>query len=295
MAYYTGSAVSFADLQAAVATACQAHGWLWQDGILSKGRAFVKLSVATTTGATGLLIEGGTGRSGLNLLNPSGAKPRLGRPGTSSFFSDISWPAQYHIHVGESPDEVYVVLNTGISDFYWLAWGLSAVPLPGTGLWLAGSAAVANVGTYGLSMSHDYGNSNENYLAPALFWATQRNSSANNRSCLVQVNASGDWAVYTGAGVATLAPLLNRQPNTWNSEAVLLPAREWEVVAQNKLRLLVDCAHARILRIHNFVPGDVILLGEDRWRVYPFFRKDASTPNGGNNHTGTFGWALREG
>lgn len=67
MAYYTGAANNFGDLQTALLTACTANGWTLADGILSKGLAFVRPYISSTltiTEGPGLLIEGGTGKSG---------------------------------------------------------------------------------------------------------------------------------------------------------------------------------------------------------------------------------------
>lgn len=293
MAYYTGSVNSFAELLTALQNACTANGWVLSSGILSKGRAFVKPSVSAV--ALGLQIEGGTGQSGASLINPSPQAPRLGAPGPySNYYGAVTWPSTYHIHVGINPDEVYVVLNTNVTDFYWLAFGLSTVPMLGTGLWMAASAPKNNTGSQGGIIINEAGanSANSYYFAPSLFWNIYA-PWAGSEGCAIQRDASGAWPLYTPVGAASLAPLVNRYELTWNKAAVLLPAREYEAVAENKRRLLIDAAHARIVRLGSLEPGQILQLGAEKWRIYPFYRKNTTAPNGANNHTGTFGMALR--
>lgn len=300
MAYYSGSASSLNDLLNAVVAACTANGWTWADGILSKGAIFIKPTVSTVA-PVGLLLQGGTGKNVATLLNPSPGAVRLGPAGTgTTIYGAITWPAQYHIHVNADPDECYVVLNTNISDFYWAAFGKSTIPLSGTGLWMTANAPQTTTGNTGISISETSGTNTSGYWCPAAFWAAMgTNLSATARAAFVQSAAGGTWPIYQSDGVKTLDPLMARQPNSWNGEAVMLPIREWMVGPENKRQLLLDTAHARYVRLHNLEPFQVITLGADRWRVYPFYRKNASSPGGtsgsGGNHTGTFGWALREG
>lgn len=293
MAYYTGSATSFDDLLNALVAACTAEGWAWGNGILSKGTAYVRptaMNAASGNVAAGLRIEGGTGQSGATLLNPSVVLARCGAPGPYGFWGVVTWPAHYHIHVNESPDEVYLVLNTNVSDFYWLCFGLSTVPLPGTGLWIAGNAPQNNAGLYGV----DRYNNSAYYASSSLFTANNADTNAVYRVAAVQAGAAGAWPNYRPTGGYVLDNLLNRQAIQWDGAAVLLPMRELEQVESNKRQLLIDAAHARSLRVHALEPGQRITLGTDHWRVYPFYRRNASVPAGGQNHTGTYGWALRE-
>ncbi len=44
MAYYNGSAATFADLKTAIENACVANGWALSNGILSKNGVFFNLS-----------------------------------------------------------------------------------------------------------------------------------------------------------------------------------------------------------------------------------------------------------
>ena len=64
---------------------------------------------------------------------------------------------------------------------------------------------------------------------------------------------------------------------------------------ENKVRLVLEVRNARYMRIGNNDPEQVITLGPDRWKVFPFLRKNASVPDGGSviDHSGTFGWAIR--
>ena len=65
MAYVNGSAASWGDLLSALVSACTDEGWAWNDGILSKGTAFVKLwvrSPETFSEGEGILLQGGTGQ-----------------------------------------------------------------------------------------------------------------------------------------------------------------------------------------------------------------------------------------
>jgi len=51
-------------------------------------------------------------------------------------------------------------------------------------------------------------------------------------------------------------------------------------------------AHIRYVVIANLQPEDIITLGSDRWRVYPFFRKGAAFAPAGQD-TGYLGMAIR--
>ena len=294
MAYYTGSINSYDELLTALVNACTAHGWVWANGILSKGRAFVKPSVAASNGI-GLRIEGGTGQSGASLLNPSPQAARLGQP-SATFWPAVTWPAQYHLHLGASPDEVYVVLNTNVTDYYWLAFGLSTVPMAGTGLWMAASSPRLDGSAGGAMFSETTGGQSLYYGCPCLFWSNAAYD-ANANPMAIQSAANGVWPLHTPVGINSLSPLVQRYELAWNKSAVLLPAREYIAVAEYKRQLLIDAAHARLVRLGSLEPGQVLQLGSDRWRVYPFLRKNTASPNSvASNtmaHSGTFGWALR--
>jgi len=107
-----------------------------------------------------------------------------------------------------------------------------------------------------------------------------------------------DWRTYVGSsrvGITALRPLLEIQPNSWNSEAVLLPIREYFKRSENKVSLIIDLEHARHTRIDNYEPGQIITLGNDRWMIFPWTQKNTNSRNGGTaiDHSGTFGWAIR--
>ena len=295
MAYYTGSVNSYDELLTALVNACTANGWAFDSGILSKGRAFVKPSVSALA-ASGLVIEGGTGQSGSSLLTPSPQAARLGPPKSNNYWPSVTWPAQYHIHLGINPDEVYVVMNTNVTDFYWLAFGLSTVPMAGTGLWMAANSPRLQAGNQGASMTETSGGHSQFYGCPGLFWAPAAYD-ANYNPIAVQSAANGSWPLHTSVGITSLRPLVERYELVWNKAAVLLPVREYVTAPENKRQLLIDAAHARLVRLGSLEPGQILQLGPDRWRVYPFLRKNTASPNSVSAnamaHSGTFGWALR--
>ncbi|HRL94697.1 MAG TPA: hypothetical protein PK873_14185 [Pseudomonas sp.] len=313
MAYYNGSANSFNDLLTALASACVAEGWTWADGILSKGSAFVKLY----TNSDGILIQGGTGKTGTTLDGASPHTPRLGRI-HASLGAQPAWPMAYSIHLGSTPDEVYLIARHNVDYFYWLAFGLSDVPgLLGTGLWLGAVATLSpesylSGGAGGVYIDADGSGTDswQNGLcsSAALFWKTNNiapSKSQNTVHCLLDGVAWADTPTTSGSAavgklqaVVCASPQLTRSPNTWNSEAILIPIQAYLTRASAKMSLVVDVKHARYVRVDNYTPEQIITLGPDKWKVYPFYRKNVANRNGQSggamiDHTGTFGWAIR--
>ncbi len=314
MAYYSGSANNFADLLTALATACVAEGWAWNGGILSKDAAFLKLS----TIANGILIQGGTSQTGATLNGASAHTPRLGRL-HSTLGAQPVWPMAYNIHIGTSPDEVYLIARHNVDYFYWLAFGVSDVPgLPGTGAWL-GAIAPADLETFtggsatgGVRIGPE-GSGGDTWQgglgsSAALFWKTNNIATSRSQNTLHCSLDGVAWADHpTSAGpdaqgkllaAAQAAPHIARSPSAWNSEAPLIPIQAYYTRASAKMSLVADLKHARYLRVDNYDPEQVITLGSDQWRVYPFYRKnttqrDGQTAGGLIDHTGTFGWAIR--
>lgn len=313
MSYYTGSANNYSDVLTALVSACTANGWTWADSILSKGGAFVRPYVSTTTTNTegpGLLIEGGTGKSGSAITGASACVPRMGRPGTSTKFVADSWPATYHIFAFENPDEVFVILNFNIDCHYFLAFGVSDVPgIGGTGLWVSGTArrgyGTVSEGTtiQGFIMSAadggTIGSSNSAYSSGFL-WNSSRSTDASlNRDA---IHFGGSWAgaangTASGAfnAIFPAVPHIGRLPNAWNNESPLIPIQGHVWAASSKCSLAVDVRNARYVRLDNYEPGQIVTLGSDRWKVFPFYKRNVASRDAGNyiDHTGTFGWAIR--
>ncbi|WP_287916085.1 hypothetical protein [Comamonas sp.] len=301
MAYYTGSVNSYSDLILVVSTVCANHGWAYSNGILSKGTAFVALELGGSgSNGEGVLAQGGSGQNAGTLVDPSPIKARLGRPTSSgNYWEPVSWPVSYHIHISENPDEVYILLNVGITGYYWLAFGRSAIAsLPGSGLWLSGTIGAYDSGSRGISITNTGGNRSSSDSCPAPFWGTPSSSSSASYFGETVHTGPEAWSGFSGEallGVSALSPLIERSPSNWNGESVLLPIRVYQTRPESKMRLVAELAHTRYVRLKNLEPGQIITLGTEQWKVYPFYKKNASSPNGGSSlsHTGTFGWALR--
>lgn len=330
MAYITGAANSFQDLIVALAAAAQAQGYSVLDmpdmlygvtysndsirtnrKILMKGNCYYLIDIDSSA-KNGLPV---TLRSlevfvatGLNDAEDglsSDAKSSLLSAaffiGNSSTSRSAVFPLVYHIFSFSGPDEIYMIIrhdaDNGVEDIHrYVAFGKSGMAdkLPGTGAWISASHAsrfymTPTVGGYSTSGTVTY------YNPFGIFWNTHYSgtaySSIVNSHLHHDFDGNGFW--LGSVGPKHIGNILNYQPNTFNQEAVLLPFRAFAPRDSSMNSLVAELAHARALRITNYDSGEVIQLGDVRWMVFPWFRKNLSSPNGGYNDSGTLGLAIR--
>lgn len=294
MAYYTGTANDMAAVRQALIEACTlpAEGWAWDGSseVLSKGPTFVRLSLAGNY----LRLYGRASATAGEMpvprqMGPFGGHAQYPLPG-------LIWPVQYRLFV--FPQEVYCVIQYGVDVFQWCAFGQSTVNgLAGTGTWVEATAAGAlTYYQYGLGLSNTSGWLTNVEFCPAPFWAMVHSADYGSN---VHSDLDGQgWSMLpdeaaTLIGVSAIATLINVLPNTWNSEAVLLPIRAYRLRPAGKVSLVADLEHARYTRIDNYAPGQIIDIGGTRWMILPFYRKNSDARSGGDNHSGTLGWAIR--
>ncbi|WP_151790019.1 hypothetical protein [Acinetobacter junii] len=321
MAYYSGQVASYQELLSVLVSSCMLNGWSYSDGILSKGTAFIKCTVSTTTTESqgpGLIIQGGTGKSGASLVDPSFCQPRLGSAHANPFPTlTVVFPCLYNIHIFES--EVYLIIEYGVKRFYWLAFGISNIPLTGTGLWLGATWPLQYGNTnfpvgFGITGLQSHITSNFTPRASGPFWSTGGTGGGNFESCGIHHGLNGaSWSRQVAAGQVFFPTLLNyahaplcaasqlqRSPSAWSAETVLTPIDVYLTVAANKLSKVLEVQNARFMRIDNYEPNQILNLGAEKWKVYPFHFKNLAERDGGSSvlntildHTGTFGWAIR--
>jgi hypothetical protein len=297
MAYFSGSAVDMAAVRAALVDACVTQGWSWDSGteMLSKGAMFLRLQV----------VSGYLTLLGLTSASAGGAPNvvRIGQIGSAP----ITYPLSYEVFVFAS--EVFLVVNYSVDIYQWAAFGQSSVSgLSGSGMWVGASTGPTNDNAgVGVSITPTSGGAiGSDRTSAALFWSTVYLSGSQqaHRNAYVHSDLDGEgWRLNNAAatslvGVLASAPLVGIMPNSWNSEAVLLPIRAYKLRPASKISLVADLENARYTRLDNYAPGEVITLGPDRWKVFPWYRKDASARNGftggsGVPHSGTLGWAIR--
>lgn len=297
MAYVTGTANSFTDLLTAVQNVCKANGWTQAGSVLSKGVCYMQLAV----NGSYLQVVGGTGIGAGNALTGASTQPE----GIGVLFNSggnvdpFAFPMTYEVHVHTAPDEVYLVVNYGVSLYQWLGFGCSPAPgLPGTGNWYGASVNPVCNGL--LSLTNANGGSYPFSPHPALFWNDAQYSGA----CGFVHHGldGGAWSMgsnYSETYVSALGaanPLLSALPSAWNGETVLLPIAPVLPRSSGLVSQVAVLGHSRYARLDNYTPGSIITLGSNRWKTYPWYKLNASNRNGPNYNgtdTGTLGWALR--
>lgn len=311
MAFYTGVANDLGAILVALRDALSENGWSQSGDVFSRGGCHVELCLADVGSFTSiqnvLRCVAGNGVSGSVLQDRAPAGHAIGTTVADTSYG-IAWPAEYFIHVHQSPDEVFLLVNYDVDCWQWIAFGKSGTAsLPGTGNWAGGSFGVPSEGRYTYShvrwpfvaiTAAAGGGGNQDAPSTALFWNTDGSvnpiSPKNATSTLHHGLGGTTWSMVTPA-MRTAAPAIARSPSAWNQEAILIPIQPIFVLPESKVAIVGELKHARYLRIDNYNPGELITLGADRWRVYPWYRKNSSVRNGGIDidHTGTFGWAIR--
>jgi hypothetical protein len=294
MAYVTGTATDLADLRTKILAACTANGWTLTGTVLHRGTSFATLTVTGNF----LYLLGGTGESGGAL---TGAAPSAARIGTlTAGMQALAWPLSYEVHVFADPDEVFVVINYSTSYYQWLAWGKSGVTLPGTGLWFSGSIDVRTTSSGGLdvaapsAISGSFGFRNgvsATGFCPALFHATTRSATLSGEYINHGLAGGTGWSGSDTESAQYRWPLDFALPSAWNSDTVLLPIQAFSTAyGSSKVAMVLDIANARAVRIDNLQPSDIITLGPDRWKIYPWYLKAATSSS---TTSGPHGWAIR--
>lgn len=311
MAYYAGQCHSFQNLADILVEKCQAHGWVWQDEVLSKGDLFVKITVRNEAANTyhnvlqqGITLTGGTGRLGSNLINAS-SSVRLGRTAHNSRIPVLQYfPAYYHLFIFS--DEVYLVMKFRVDEFYYLAFGKSPLT-QANGLWLSANASYnrreinTSSVTEAVYIAPTYGGGSGTVTSSAFapFW-NRNNWSHNWSNATICHGMDGAmWSSGTSRAWCSFEPLINRLPTAHFSDSPLLPYNIYLERPENKLSLICQFENARFLRIDHHEPEQILTLGHERWMVFPFYKKDIGLRDALDGsgrlsgHTGTFGWAIR--
>ena len=325
MAYVTGQASTLADLLFALRNACTANGWTLSGNVLRKGTCFAevklnKLNIAAAPANGAISVLACNGIDGSN--NPTDAMAQPAFVGflntTGSLYPAWDFPVTYHIHVNTAPDEVYLLVNYNAGlQWQWLGFGQSPAPgNAGTGNWAAASlsnytgvqgvatASCLTGGAVQIGGSFSYPR-----FCPIPFWiggfgdATANQVNYAIHGAINDTNGTSGWspqvAPATAAGFVCAAwamvPLLDRTPNSWNSETVLLPVEILQLRASAKTSIIGELGHLRMCRNDYLPDGTVVPLSPDRWKVYPCYQRNTTTRNGGDNvnHSGTIAMAIR--
>ena len=299
MAYFTGSAANFGDLKIAIENACTVNGWSLTNDVLSKGAAFFKL-VATSTSQ--LTLQGGTGQSGSTLTG----EPTNFVKVMSATSNAMAFPINYEIHITASPEEeVYCVINYNSNFYQLLSFGVSTIPgIGGTGAWFTGSydsrvAAGGNGSQFDMNDSRSVSTSGGTRgfwgLQGGLFFEQDNTNTYTSSYFHCGLDSVGWNSSRGNLGYPYCAALINSLPNLSNAAIVLCPMKAIKKRSSGGLTIVVNPPNVRYCRIDNLTPGQLVVYGSDRWKIYPFYRKELSDRNGNANaiHSGTYGFAIK--
>lgn len=291
MVYYSGQATNYQDLLNALTNTCVANGWNWAGNILSKDNLCLELIIT----ATGIVATGGTHIQNNALQGRSPIQVRMGSP--STVINLPIFPVFYHVFIFEN--EVYLVAKFNVNSFYHLCFGKSSLQLDQAGLWVSATSTItpSSAQNGGVSISNT-GSGSTGATSVGPFWRDGTGQLTYHNSVISHGIDGEIWSPSTTkAACATLqqSPLQNRQPSAWSGDSYLQPINIILDRASSKKSLICAIKNARYIRIDNIEPEQILDFGYEKWMVFPFYKKNILSRDGGSNvdHTGTLGWAIR--
>lgn len=328
MAYVTGTVTSLADLVTAIRNACTANGWTLTGNVLSKGGCHAEVMLSTAGDESpspfpGVRVRVGNGLDGSSLTDAPSGQGSMRPLRVGSTYPDWDWPVTYHIHVLSEPDEVYVFVNYHGTFWQNIMFGRSPAPgNAGTGNWFHGTIprlgrsdiyryvdgftvgpAGANINYFGYHVmcggpffQGSKSSGGPAYVSAQMHGAIQDGAAGapiwTHEELVLQSGGSADGRVSSASGQH---PLLSYLPNAASDNTALIRCQVLQGRPENKTSLIGELRHLRFLRNDYINDGDIIELGHERWKVYPFYRKNAAARNGGNriDHSGTMAMAIR--
>lgn len=319
MAYATGTVNSASQLKSVITSFCTSNGWSLSGNVLSKGTSFNILLAETSEIFS---IQGSNNSAGT--LNTCEYK-------RYTYVTATSWPVTYFIQVNTNPDLVVVVLQYETDKHQQIIFGniskINNSAFPG-GNWFWASkfynpnlyitandinvalatnprlelldntnmevrCSISSLGSnipfaraFGGEYTSGVGggciHANGLHLEiDGVIWDSGLNPIPSNRTKVHFHNM--------------IPTLLTKSPNTWNGQTHLIPVH---IIfnANGGQMYLGHVEHLRFCRVDNYNPGDVITLGTDKWKVFPWHYKDSVNRNGSqsiNGCLGTLGFAFR--
>ena len=329
MGYITGICNSYNELKSAFVDLCVTAGWGQTTD--SNGKTvvyknseglYIMVEVGALTSAPStpdcLRI---LGRTSVN----SGDAPT--KVGISDFYKytsydyptpgPVAFPVTYYGFYYSNVNEIYFIIKYN-QMYQYIAFGKSTVPLPGTGLWVAGTASphIDNQGYYAgrpcnISMS-TIGGFDSYTTASAIFWLGERWIETDlyaDRNCWVHSNldTSYPWSLSSGdytldrSGIRYLQLYLEAQPQQFNKEALLLPILAYKPsnLYSGYYHLVASLVNARHIKINYLDPETIINKDGEQWVVFPWFKKIYkdeywTATTSGATDSGNFGWAVKK-
>ncbi|WP_020160512.1 hypothetical protein [Methylobacter marinus] len=300
MAYQTGTVASPAALKSVIESFCTNNGFGLTANWLSKGQSNVTLTV---DGTKGLHITGANSADGTVELCPFSKQ---------IYIVDASWPVTYYLFYSANPDQVVCVLQYDTNKIQTIMFGEivkihSSAFVGGNWFFASRGGSSASIGEPVFVSITD---------AEILSGVTTLYGSFQFRGDIAIPFSTGvggwtykttglhakiDGSVWDSTDKLKVTPTdytvssLFRSPNAWNNQALLVPIHLQFAMADNFKAYLGYVEHIRYIRIDNYEIGDIVTLGTDRWKVFPWIAKNAAARNASVAATdsGTVGFAVR--
>lgn len=284
MAFQTGIVNSAADLAAAIRNFAVANGWTLTGNVVSKLGAYIEITSPSTSEVRFRGAKDGN-FAGADLCQFS---PRI-------FFT--SWPTNmtYQMFGFEEPDTIWCTIQPSQTTFNHCGFGSIAK----YGDWEGGAWFHAQynqlTGDGACCSSIDGAASTSGYGAPAecgLFWSQNNVNSwsgaftpnaASNLLCDLRGNAWEPPNNVVAVGVhcpTVIGPTHKNNPNVFNGQTLLTPFQLFLLNTDGNYMAIGHVEHVRFVKLTNYNAGDIIELGADKWKLFPWHKKDSDLPDG---------------
>lgn len=297
-----------------IEAACVLNGWTLTGGWLIKGEAEIRLTQRTgsinftspieTRPYDELMIEQRT-PSGVVCTRPSFIRV--------STFSGID--CSINIHICDNPDTVWVACKANTDTFFHMGFGyIQKFTSWKGGSWIHGAQgeflghfgeiATNNWATLTSAGTASSRNNNVNSTLGSFpsspkhcgpFWESTDSGQGGGgkftnsfihcelRGRTFEYDGQGEGQVNYGDGIlctSLFGGLTGTGDNDYNSQTILY---NFMLALNNASSVPVPIGlveHIRFVRLTNYLPEDIIEVGSEKWKVYPFSRRDPIYPNG---------------